>query len=391
MSQTSPASGASGGSGLRLLYLLTFIFIGAQGNFFPLWLRESGWTATEIGWLDGCRYATVIVMPLFWGRMIDRRGDAVGVLRWLALACALAFIPIVLSVDFWVVLASLTLWALFRVGQIPALDALTLSHVKRQGGTYGRFRSWGSAGFIIGGLLLGWLVELIALDIIPIALALMLALTLVAVWCVPGEDVEARVSEGSLDALKRLLSKPELRALYVSAFLSRLTQHGLYGFLPHHLKDLGVDDWALPLYWSVGVLSEILLIRNTGRLFRGRSTRRVLLFCFTVAAAQFALMAIITSPTLLLGVMSLHGITFGLWYVASMEFLGAKAEEHERGTAQALFQIMAFGFGGTISAVSAGYLFEAGSGPLMFGVAAGWSLVVVLVTALTFKGEASIR
>ena len=67
MSQTSPASGASGGSGLRLLYLLTFIFIGAQGNFFPLWLRESGWTATEIGWLDGCRYATVIVMPLFWG------------------------------------------------------------------------------------------------------------------------------------------------------------------------------------------------------------------------------------------------------------------------------------------------------------------------------------
>ena len=155
------------------------------------------------------------------------------------------------------VLASLTLWALFR-RQIPA-STPSPSHTSSAKGTYGRFRSWGSAGFIIGGLLLGWLVELIALDIIPIALALMLALTLVAVWCVPGEDVEARVSEGSLDALKRLLSKPELRALYVSAFLSRLTQHGLYGFLPHHLKDLGVDDWALPLYWSVGVLSEIFL------------------------------------------------------------------------------------------------------------------------------------
>ena len=387
MSSTSPEGKVSGALSLRLLYLLTFIFIGAQGNFFPLWLRDNGWTATELGWLDGCRYATVIVMPLVWGRLIDRRGDAVGVLRWLTFACMIAFIPIVFSVDFWVVLLSLTLWALFRVGHIPALDALTLSHVKRHGGTYGRFRSWGSLGFIAGGLMLGWLAELQGLGVIPITLSFMLLLTLIAVWIVPNETINVRTQEGSLSALRRLLSKPKLRALYLAAFLSRLTQHGLYGFLPLHLKDLGVSDWLLPLYWSVGVTSEILLIRNTARLFKGRTTRQILLFCFVIAALQFALMAIITDPWLLLAVMILHGVTFGLWYVASMEFLALEVPEQERGTAQALFQITAFGCGGTLSAIGAGYLFEAGAGPLMFGAAAAWSLFVIAITALTFRPD----
>ena len=384
MSSTTPTGPDSGARNLRLLYLLTFIFIGAQGNFFPLWLRHNGWTATELGWLDGLRYATVIVMPLYWGRLIDRRGDAVGVLKWLAAAGVIGFLPIVWSVDFWVVLVSLTLWAVFRVGQIPALDALTLSRVKRHGGTYGRFRSWGSVGFIAGGLLLGWLVEMTDRSIIPTALAMTLCLTLIIVWRIPNERVERRSESKGLAAVKRLLSHRGLRALYLSAFLSRFTQHGLYGFLPLHLQDLGVEDWAVPLYWSVGVLSEVLLIRSTPRLFAGRSTRTILLVCFAVAAVQFACTALVTDPWLLLAVMTLHGVSFGVWYVASMEYLGKEVEEAQRGTAQALFQITAFGFGGTLSAITAGYLFQAGAGALMFTVAAVASIGVVAITWVAF-------
>jgi PPP family 3-phenylpropionic acid transporter len=384
MSSTTPTRPDSGARNLRLLYLLTFLFIGAQGNFFPLWLRHNGWTATELGWLDGFRYAAVIVMPLYWGRLIDRGGDAVRVLKWLAVAGVVGFLPIVWSVDFWVVLGALTIWAMFRVGQIPALDALTLSRVKRHGGTYGRFRSWGSIGFIAGGLLLGWLVEMTDRTVIPGALAITLALTLIIVWRVPSERVERPSAVKGWPAVKSLLSHRGLRALYLSAFLSRFTQHGLYGFLPLHLKDLGVDDWAVPLYWSVGVMSEVLLIRNTPRLFAGRSTRSILLLCFSVAAIQFACSALVTNPWLLLGIMALHGVSFGLWYVASMEYLGAQVDETERGTAQALFQITAFGFGGTLSAITAGYLFQAGAGPLMFTVAAVASIAVVIITWVAF-------
>lgn len=384
MSSTTPTGQGSGAIGLRLLYLITFVTIGGHGNFFPLWLRDNGWSATDLGWLDGTKYAMVIVMPLFWGRLIDRRGDTVGVLRWIALGCVLAFVPIVVSVDFWVVLGTMAVWALFRVGQIPALDALALSHVKRHGGTYGRYRSWGSAGFILGGLALGWLVTATSRAAIPLALMATLVLTLVLVWTARPERLEPSQRTPGLETIVRLLRDRGLRAVYLSAFLSRFAQHGLYGFLPLHLQDLGVPDWALPCFWAVGVLSEIALIRNTPRLFKGRSTRLIMTVCFTAAVLQFGLMAIITNPWFLLGVMALHGLSFGVWYVASMEHLGARVAEADRGISQGLFQITAFGLGGTFSAIAAGYLFHAGAGPWMFGAAAVASVGVVAVSWVAF-------
>ena len=174
----------------------------------------------------------------------------------------------------------------------------------------------------------------------------------------------------------------------MAALLSRLTQHGLYGFLPLHLERLGVADWWVPAYWSVGVLSEIVLIRNTPRLFGRLGTRRTLITAASVAVLQFGLMAYWLNPWLLLAVMPLHGITFGVWYVASMEHLGQTVEPESRGVAQACFQISAFGIGGTISAVSAGYLYAAGQGELMFGTAAAVSVTVALVVALTFPRRA---
>ena len=388
MPSTTPDGGRRGAHGLRLLYLLTFLYVGGYGNFFPIWLRDSGWSATELGWLDGLRYATVIAVTLFWGRMVDRRGDAVGVLRWIGLGCFVTFLPLVWSAELWVVLVASGIWSIFRVGHIPSLDALTLSHVDRHGGTYGRFRSWGSAGFIAGGVGLGWLVTATGRAVIPAALAVTLGLGLVMVWLLRPEPIDRPAPRQNLvDTIGALLRLRSLKALYLTALLSRLTQHGLYGFLPLHLQDLGVPDWAVPWYWAVGVLSEILLIRNTRTLFAGRSTRVILTGCCAAAALQFGLMAVVTNPWVLLGVMVLHGVTFGLWYVASMEHLGQQVDESERGTAQGLFQITAFGCGGTLSAVGAGYLFEAGAGPLMFGAAALASAGVLGIVWAAFGRE----
>ncbi|MDP6946810.1 MAG: MFS transporter, partial [Myxococcota bacterium] len=208
MASTTPAGERSGAGGLRLLYLVTFLYVGGYGNFFPLWLRQNDWSATELGWLDGFRYMTVIVVTLFWGRLVDRRGDAVGVLRWIALGCLVTFLPMVWSVDFWVVLVASSIWAVFRVGQIPSLDALTLSHVGRHGGTYGRFRSWGSIGFIAGGVLLGWLVTATDRSTIPLALVGTLAVTLALVWTLRPEPTDPAIRSESLrNTVRRLLSK----------------------------------------------------------------------------------------------------------------------------------------------------------------------------------------
>ena len=68
-----------------------------------------------------------------------------------------------------------------------------------------------------------------------------------------------------------LFNDPKLRPLYLITFLSRLASQGLFAFLPLHLQALGVSDAMMPLFWSVGVLSEIVLIRAAPRLFSSTS------------------------------------------------------------------------------------------------------------------------
>jgi PPP family 3-phenylpropionic acid transporter len=237
-------------------------------------------------------------------------------------------------------------------------------------------------------LLLGVMVEFATRDVIPWVLWLSLALSIAVVFALRRERwLGEGAQRFNLSLLTPLFSRRDLRALYLAAFMSRLTQHGLYGFLPLHLERLGVSDWWVPAYWSVGVLSEIALIRNTPRLFGRLGTRTTLLVAASLSVVQFGLMALLLDPWLLLAVMPLHGVTFGVWYVASMEHLGRTVKPASRGVAQACFQISAFGLGGTISAVSAGYLYAAGQGELMFGTAALASVAVVAVVAMTFPRE----
>ncbi|MGM0576822.1 MAG: MFS transporter [Myxococcota bacterium] len=366
--------------GLKLLYGLTFVFIGGYGNFFPLWLRDIGWSEPAIGWLDGARYGCLLVFPLMWGRLADHWGDGVRVLRVLTLGGLVAFLPVLWTEAFWPVMAALVTYSAFRVAHIPALDSVTLSHVERTGEEYGRYRIWGSAGFIVGGLALGAVVEGVGRVAIPWGLVGTLAATWLLVLSLSPESRGGLAANPQPGRIRRLLADRDLRALYLVGFGSRLVAQGLYGFLALHLVDLGVADAIVPVYWAIGVVSEIILIRVRPRLFGGRSTRAVLAFVFLAMVAQYGLTAVIREPLLVAPVMILHGITFGIWYVTSVQWLGDHVPPVERATAQALFQTTGFGVGGMLSAIGAGYLFHLGQGRLMFGVAAAVAAVFLLAT-----------
>jgi len=372
---------------IRSLYLFIFLFLGGYGNFFPLWLGDMGWSDPAIGWLEALRYACLLIFPLVWGRLADRWRDSVRTLRWVTFGSALAFAPVVIFEDAIGISIALGVFFAFRVGLVPNTDSVTISHVRQTGGEYGKIRVWGSAGFIAGGFLLGFLIEQWGRAIVPIPLAILLALTwLLTLRMAPegrGSAAEERPQRRALE----LLNDPKLRPLYLITFLSRLASQGLFAFLPLHLQALGVSDAMMPLFWSVGVLSEIVLIRAAPRLFSSWSNKSVLTLCLCAAALQYALTAVVESPWLLLAIMLLHGLSFGVWYVTSVLHIGEHAEPGERSTAQGLFQMVGFGLGGILSSVAAGYIYEGGQGALLFGVATGLALVTLTAHLKVFPRE----
>lgn len=364
----------------RLLYVLLFLYVGAHGNYFGIWLRdEAGWSEAAVGWQGGLHHACLIIFPLWWAHLIDRSSDPGRVLRFISIGAALTFIPFVLTMSVAGLLVVTVIFAAFRTGMVTSADAFTLARLAEVGGDYGRVRVWGSAGFIVGGFALAGLVSVMGRAAIPWVLWVILAATAVIASSLPRPaDVTTPPSESLIGGLRRLLSQAPLRRFYAVAFASRLVAQGLFTFLPLHLKDLGVSEAAVPAFWAIGVVAEILLMSNAQRLFGRFTARGLLTGCLAIAALQYGLIAWVTSQAWLLAVMLLHGMSFGIWYYASVTWLGSNVADSDRARAQGLFQSLSFGVGGTVSAVACGYLYEVADGATMFAVAALGTLAVTV-------------
>jgi MFS transporter, PPP family, 3-phenylpropionic acid transporter len=360
---------------LRAFYVLSFLFLGAFAHFFPLWLDAQGWSETEIGWATALRFVCVIAFPVMWGRMADRRlgvGFTLGLLAWLSLAC---FLPLLLVVGFAAIMGTLALFSAFHVGFIPLLEAAAVSEAEASGSNYGDDRLFGSLGFIAGGLGLAVIVEAWGREVIPLSMMVLLALAAALAWACPLKS-EARPGAATEVSTGQLELRP-LRGFLLLCFLWCLSSHGVYMFLSLHLQELGVADARIPTFWSVGVVSEIVLFRFAPRLLEGRNPRRVMALCYLMCVVQFGLMAWIREPLWLYLVLTLHGVTFGVNYYVSVLWLRSVTPAAHATTAQALLQSVSFGLGGSVSAIGAGYLFELGQGPLTYTVAAALACVTL--------------
>ena len=204
------------------------------------------------------------------------------------------------------------------------------------------------------------------------------ALMVALVFGLPTDRVAVRSTPPSLRSV--LCAHPLMIRFLTVIFLWRLCGQGLFLFLPIHLSDLGVSDTLVPAYWAVGVIAEIALLHHAKALFGHISPYRTLNLCLLACVVQYGLMAGVTNALWLYPVMALHGFTFGIAYYTAVLWIGEHVAVEQRATAQGMFQSIGFGLGGAISSVAAGYLFQLGRGPAMFGVAAAASACVLLVS-----------
>ncbi len=373
---------------IRTLYFMLFLFLGGQGSYFSLWLEGAGWSGVELGWLGAVRSACLMVAPLFWGRLADRDGHAGRVLLWTTFGSLVAFLPALATADVGLLLASTVVFHAFREGVMPAADTATLRLVRREGGTFGRHRLWGSAGFVAGGFLLAGLIAAFGRDATPWVLTGLLYATIPIVRAVARAERAGTETAGAPPSLREVLGqvlRRDILWIFLTIFIWRVAMSGYFQFLPLHLGRIGVPDGAVSAYWSVGVVAEILLFTRAVPLFGRFEARHVLGLCLVACVVQCGLSAIVDDPWLFLALMTLHGLTFGIAFFTVVIWLGVLVPRSALATIQAVLYAFGFGVGGAASSAGAGYLFEQHGGPGLFGAAAALSLLAVLVAAVTLK------
>jgi PPP family 3-phenylpropionic acid transporter len=139
-------------------YFFYFAFVGAFSPYFSLYLQSVGSTAAQIAVLMSLMSVMRMLAPALWGALADRLGVRVPIVRLSALLSMLGFAGFLVSDAYAALFASMAFLA-FWSAALPLVETLTFAHLDGQSGRYGNIRVWGSVGFILAVLGLGYLLD----------------------------------------------------------------------------------------------------------------------------------------------------------------------------------------------------------------------------------------
>jgi PPP family 3-phenylpropionic acid transporter len=325
--------------------------------FWGLYLKSLAFSALQIGVLMSLLQVMRIFAPNIWGHIADRTGKKVHIVQWAALASVLAFVGVFFGSGFWWMFVVMAALSFFWSASLPLVEAMTLSHLGESIDAYGRIRLWGSIGFIVMVVGLGY-----ALDYFPIAwlpwavLAVMLGIVAFS-RVIPEADSLPLASEyiPIWDVLKR----PEVASLLAACLLMAVTHGPYYTFYSIYLVDHGYDKSTVGWLWALGVLAEIGIFLIIPRIFARVTPRKLILASFALAVLRFLLIAWgVESAWVVWGAQTLHAFTFGTYHAAAVALIHAHFRGRHQARGQALYTSLSYGVGGTIGGLASGLTWE---------------------------------
>ena len=303
---------------LSFFYGTTFGMLGSYLPFFPVWLKAVGIEASWIGIITAVPALTrFTILPLVTA-FAERRQTTRQAIVVTAFATALGLTVVGTQHQalplFLVFAVTCCLWT----PTAPLTDAYALRGVVHYGLNYGPLRLWGSAAFVIGALLCGLLIDVIAAERLIWIIAATAALSALASLGLQPID-GPRTSEPGHRGAGALLRDGGFLAIIVASALIQGSHAAYYIFASIVWKQAGFGGLTIAMLWSLGVLAEIVLFALSPRFALPSA---VLVMIGALSAVARWVITAQQPPIAILAVVQLaHGLTFGLTQVGTMGLL----------------------------------------------------------------------
>ena len=336
---------------LSILMFLQFFVWGAWFTTLDIILKANHLDAITAGAYGTAPFAA-IVAPLFLGLIADRffaSQHVMGVL--FLLGGGLMFAARILgqdpSSDRWV-LWLLTGHMLCYMPTLGLSNTIAFTHLERL--LFPRVRVWGTIGWIVAGLLGGFLGWSTSLNLFSVSAVASLAL---GVFCffLPHTPPPARGEAISwrsllmLDAFKLIL-RPSFFVFLLCSFLICIPLAYYYAKTPALLLNLGFEQPASTM--PLGQMSEIVFMLLVPFFFRRLGAKWMILIGMWAWVLRYVLFAVGASQQLVsliyLGII-LHGVCYDFFFVTGFMYTERVAPPAIRGQAQSLLVFVTQGLG----------------------------------------------
>ncbi len=364
---------------LSSFYFFYFCTVGALMPYWGLYLQSEGFDAVAIGELVAILLGTKIVAPFIWGWIADHHGHRMLIVRLASLASCLSFAAIFWSHSYWSVAAVMLVFGFFWNASLPQFEATTLNHLGDRVSAYTNIRVWGSVGFVLTVVALGWALEYYGVGSFLITVLVLM----VAIW-LSSEFVPERAA-GHLHLehtpLFTLIRRPPVLALLVCCFLIQAGHGPYYTFYSIFLESAGYSRTTIGLLWALGVVAEVFVFMVMHRLLPRYGCYYLILLSLFLAVIRWIMIGwFIDSLGTLLIAQVLHAATFGIFHAAAIQLIHRYFTGRQQGRGQALYSSMSFGAGGAAGTLFSGYAWETLGPAMTFTGASVFCLLAMIIT-----------
>ena len=365
-------------------YLFHFAILGIIVPYWGLMLQGRGFDAQSIGELTAILLLAKIIAPNVWGWLCVRVGQRIRLIRLGALCAVLVFIGSFQVHTFWPMAAVMLAYGFFWNANLPQFEALTFDYLRERAALYARIRLWGSVGFMLAVICLGWLIDLYDAEIVLWAvLGLFCCLWLSTLFV---DEPPAVPQPSDAASLSELLRRPVVWAFLAAIFLLQTSHGPYYTFYTIYLEGYGYTKTLIGQLWAVGILAEVALFWVVHRALCRWSVRRLLIISFVLAALRWAMIALFPQSLPSLGLAQLlHAASFGLFHVSAIHWVQHYFPGRLQGRGQALYSSVCFGAGGAAGSLVSGYMWDDLGGQLTFLLAIALPLVAAILISISMR------
>ncbi|XZG69390.1 MFS transporter [Chitinibacteraceae bacterium HSL-7] len=356
-------------------YFAYFAFVGLFSPYWGPYLAALSFPAWQIGILTSLTQINRIYAPALWGWLADRTGRQRTVLRLAGLGGIFGFAALPVSHGFWPLFIGVLIGSFFWSAALPLVEAGVMRVLHGDSGRYARLRVWGSIGFIVASVSLGYASQAWGITVLPWAVLAVMVSVALCIWRMP---VANRLPQTRAEPapIGHVLRRREVQALLGGCFLMAFAHGPYYSFYSIWVADHGVSKGMTGWLWTAGVLAEVALFWYWPLLTRRFELRVLFAVGFAVAAVRFAMIALFPAllPVLFAAQLG-HAFTFASHHAAAMAYIHRFFAGPYQARGQALYIAFSFGLGGSLGGMLAGWAWSSIGGQGVFVAAAASALL----------------
>lgn len=371
-----------------MLFLFLFFGMGIQLPFLPLWLKDKGLSATQIGIILAAQIAIRVLTAPAGAFLADRSGKRRSIIQGGAFAAFGSYLLLCYLDGFWPILLGVLLAGACFSMIVPLVEGFAVEGAAVHRLDYGRLRLWGTLSFMSGNIIGGVLLEVIAVSNVIYMITAAQFMLAIATVGLPADPTAGHNASGVSklrisDAL--LLFAALTFPIFIAAVSLGQASHAVYySFGSVHWESLGYSETIIGLLWLTGGVAEILVFAFAGKSARLLGPALVILIGVGGGAVRWLITASDPVLPLLFAVQALHACSFTLTHLGTMHYIQQNVSASLRNTAQGVYSALSGGLVMSIATVISGPLYrDFGAGAYL--VMAGFSLAALGFAYMLFR------